>query len=266
MSDKQKPPERSVYADDYGLDQSINEGITLLATRKMLEGISVLVDGRAMTTCAWQSLRTLRAQHSVRIGLHWNLTENTSSSSTRLKPSGKNLFTSRRAIDTELKRQYEVFTSMMQERPDHLDSHHHIHQYPFFDEIFLSTVKDLRLEKIEFRNTSLPSEFGSLVLPRLSLPSRAKCHALGFLGQRFKTKLHRRGIKTNDSNWCCYSFSRSDDFDAQFDVYFRNRSAREGQRELFLCHPGSSSVHKDRMSMPRHHEFMRLMERPQATT
>jgi chitin disaccharide deacetylase len=110
-------------ADDFGYSRGINRGIIEAHERGVVTSATLVVNGAATEHAVWLA----QAHSKLAVGLHVNFTNEAD----RLidLESGE-------ACRAELRRQYERFLHLMDEKPTHLDSHQHVHRHPMRRALF----------------------------------------------------------------------------------------------------------------------------------
>jgi predicted glycoside hydrolase/deacetylase ChbG (UPF0249 family) len=116
-----------VNADDFGASAGINRGIVEAHARGIVTSTSLMVTGRA----AREAGRMSRDYPKLGVGLHWDVTG-----------EGERELDFRNAtgIRLELRRQLDAFLQLMDCRPTHFDSHHHVHRQERVMEIVRDVV------------------------------------------------------------------------------------------------------------------------------
>jgi predicted glycoside hydrolase/deacetylase ChbG (UPF0249 family) len=102
-------------ADDFGYGHGINRGIVEAHTRGVVTSTSMMVN----TPATQEAVALARGLPELSIGLHVNFTNEAE----RLVD-----FYDSRVARVELRRQFDVFVSLMDRLPTHLDSHQHVHR------------------------------------------------------------------------------------------------------------------------------------------
>lgn len=116
-------------ADDFGYSRGINRGIIEAHERGVVTSATLLVNGPATDQAVWLA----RAHPRLAVGLHVNFTNE-----------------AQRLIDidspeqcrAELRRQYDLFLHLMDDKPTHLDSHQHVHRHPMRRGLFQELAQE----------------------------------------------------------------------------------------------------------------------------
>jgi len=227
-------------ADDYGLNDDIDRAILKLCGCGKLTSVSCIA---AMERCSPDVLGKLRTHEAqLDLGLHLYLADDSvpHQASVRPLPTLKNLLlealtgrVERGQIEREIRRQYEMFRSKCRRRPDYLDGHLHVHQFPGVREALRDFVLHLPEEERPYvRNTAMSIK----VLWRRGLPW-TKALFIGFFGARMQTTLRRAGIRTNEGFAGIYSFSDSRQYSQYLPKFVGCLAERNG---ILVVHPGEA--------------------------
>ncbi len=241
----------SICADDIGQDPAITEGCLRLFELKRISQISVLSQGHFDAQDA-QSITSAR-NLGLEVGLHLNLTlpfDNQSlimplneliiKSHLRLLPVEK----IRQSFDSQLK----TFEDIFQFKPDFIDGHQHIHQFPQIREVLITQVLHQYLDDLPWiRSTVLPKKIHQL-------PNALKCRLLNVLGgTTFLSLLKLNKIPCNNGFLGVYNFDAPDLGSYRTLMLKWLSLAQEGT--LFMCHPANTQVHGDEIGKQRPIEF-----------
>ena len=132
----------TVCADDFGFSTAACQSILALGAVGALSATSCAVDGAAMAEHATplRDLRRSAATGHFGVGLHLNLTDNPGFAGRQplqawiahcfLHSPRVHSQRARQALRAELSRQFDRFEQLMQQAPDHVDGHEHVHQFP----------------------------------------------------------------------------------------------------------------------------------------
>jgi chitin disaccharide deacetylase len=113
-----------VNADDFGMSPGVSAGILEAHANGIVTSTSMLVN-----TPFSQAAAVAASEHpDLSVGLHACLTHE--SGAWAINPYDTE------SCRTELVRQFEDFTELMQRPPTHLDSHHHVHRDPRMRPLF----------------------------------------------------------------------------------------------------------------------------------
>lgn len=241
-------------ADDYGQNQSINEGILSLAHGGRINAISCLTNMPSWKESA-KGLDDLHKTHYV--GLHINLTYGQALSNQWQTEYGSQLpslssiirqsYLRKLKIDTietEIAAQIEAFSDKIGHLPDHLDGHQHIQQLPLIRQALLKLNQKYQLP---IRNTV---GHWSNLMSKNAFP---KHHIIALLGGlTFNNLLKKQRIPSNSSFSGIYNFAKSEQY-SDFFPKFLKQTLFGG---MIMCHPGLVSQDvSDPLYQCRHHEW-----------
>ena len=241
----------SICADDIGQDPAITQGCLHLFELKRISQISVLSQAPYVAQDA-QSITLARSQ-GLQVGLHFNLTlpfghpsfnmplnQLILMSHLRLLPVEKIL----QSFDSQLK----TFEDVFQFKPDFIDGHQHVHQFPQIREVLISQVLHHYADKLPWiRSTALPSNTNQL-------PHAFKCNLLNFLGgSTFLHLLKQNNIPYNNGFLGVYGFNAPDIHSYRALMLQWLSLAQEGA--LLMCHPANQQVENDGIGKQRPIEF-----------
>jgi predicted glycoside hydrolase/deacetylase ChbG (UPF0249 family) len=234
----------TLCADDYGLSESISQGIIDLAEKSRISAVSCIT-----TYPHWlQYAPSLLQYHSrLDIGLHFNLTQGAPMGpmpsfapldefpklpAILMKAYCRQI--SVHEITEELERQLENFINATGHLPDYIDGHEHIHHLPGIrDALFTVYEKHLRSHPVYMRAAT--NGLGSLLK---IYPGFLKAGIITLTGANtFKNSLKTRHIPHNTTFSGIYPFSKATDYAKLFPGFLKQ--VEEGG--LVLCHPGRES-------------------------
>lgn len=133
-----------VNADDFGKTSGVNAGIIQTYTDGIVTSTSLMVHGKAA-----KESQILSKYPKLSLGLHFEIPDKDLETKIILKlnPNHKEA----EWIEEEFKLQIEKFTQLTGRKPDHPDSHKHIHSRPLVKKLFLDYSKEF---SIPIRNIS----------------------------------------------------------------------------------------------------------------
>jgi len=244
----------SICADDIGQDPAIAQGCLRLFELKRINQISVLSQAPYVEQDA-QSITVARRQ-GLQVGLHFNLTlpfahtlfhmplnQLIAMSQLRLLPVEK----IRQSFDSQIK----TFEDIFQFKPDFIDGHQHVHQFPQIRDVLIHQVIHHYLGVLPWiRSTVLPTKTNQL-------PEAFKCYLLNVLGgSTFLHLLKQNNISCNNGFLGVYGFNALN-IDSYGDLMRQWLSiAQEGT--LLMCHPAIRKVDNDAIGNQRPIEFRYL--------
>ncbi|KTD71276.1 ChbG/HpnK family deacetylase [Legionella tucsonensis] len=234
-------------ADDFGLDPGVSEGILKLAHMGRLSAVSCMVNMPGFILYA-KELFHLKKSKPIKIGLHFNLTEGYLASIPE-----KSCFTLQELlikthmrsiklsfIAKEFLAQLDRFTEIMQQLPDFIDGHQHVHQFP----VIRNVILDLYAQRLKSNGTSIRSTWPSIVLPQ----SQFKAKILSFTGGKALWKqLIKLGIPHNCFFSGIYDFAPA----TNYRELFRKWMSLSRENTLIMCHPGESPNSTDPIAHAR---------------
>ena len=217
-----------ICADDFGLSDSISEGIIHLAKKKKIQAVSCMVEGYSFNKYFY-SLKKLKK--NVDIGLHVDLTENSkyiNFSYFKILNLLKSIFYilfKKKEISTAFKKQIRIFEKKFKFKPAFIDGHHHIHLFPGILNII---VKNVNLKDILFRNCG--DKFFSIMSRNVAC---IKSLALFLLSKSLILNFKKKGIKYNKSFSGIYYFNEP----LEYEILFKRFIKFGSNRHLIMCHP-----------------------------
>lgn len=238
-------------ADDFGLDSGVSEGILKLVRMGRLSAVSCMVNMPGFIPYA-KELLSLKKSKYIKIGLHFNLTEGYLASVPEkscfnlhellIKTHMRSMRQS--FIAKEFLAQLDQFTQVMQQLPDFIDGHQHVHQFP----VIRNVILDLYAQKLKSYGTSIRSTWPSINLPQYRL--KAKVLRLTG-GKALLRQLIKLGIPHNRYFSGIYDFSP----DTNYRELFRKWMSLIRENTLIMCHPGESLSSTDAIAHARVREF-----------
>ncbi|NNM60006.1 MAG: ChbG/HpnK family deacetylase [Legionellales bacterium] len=227
-------------ADDFGLNEGINEGILGLVKQKRLSAVSCMMNiGKSQL--AFSRLKPY--EDSIDIGLHFNLTEGTAltgvSSLTdetgKLRSINQLLVRStvrsikQRHVEQELEAQLNQFEAAFGRLPDFIDGHQHIHHLPI--------VSDSLLHIYQLRLSAHRPFIRSVYVPWLQTfqSLNSKIFIIQLTGaHQFLSLLKKQSIPHNTSFAGFYNFDATLNYQVRFHAFLSTIQ----QGGLIMCHPG----------------------------
>lgn len=227
----------TICADDFGQNQSIDEGILELVKLKRLQAVTVFTESTGWKLRASQ----LRAfEQSIDIGVHLNLTQHFSNSSKKyglgelLLRSHLGLI-SLETIKNDFRRQIELYIAKMHRLPTFLDGHQHVHAFPVINQALKEVIVEFWGDKptLYVRDTSkLSVNPDGFLFKKLIL--KISCEGL------FK-KMAAIGVNTTQAFTGVYNFSPNANYAELVQSWFRESH----HHSLMMCHPGSAQKSED---------------------
>jgi len=241
----------SICADDIGQDPAITQGCLHLFELKRICQISVLSESSYVSQDA-QSIALARSQ-GLQVGLHFNLTLPFGRRSFSMPLNQLVLMSNLRLLPVEkiqqsFDSQIKTFEDIFQFKPDFIDGHQHVHQFPQIREVLIRQVLHHYAGTLPWiRSTVLPSNTNHL-------PQAFKCNLLNILGgSTFLHLLMQNNISSNNGFLGVYGFN-APDIDSYRSLMLQWLSlAQEGT--LLMCHPANQPVINDAIGKQRPIEF-----------
>jgi predicted glycoside hydrolase/deacetylase ChbG (UPF0249 family) len=245
----------ALCADDFGVDEAVNDAIVELAQARRLSATSVLVDAsRAQSGAA--ALKAL----PMDIGLHLNFTEAVGELAASEVMPLKQLIVKahsglldRRWVQQGVDRQLDRFEEIFDRAPDYLDGHLHIHQLPVIRDVLLKALRVRYPDAVIWiRDTrALPGIERSG--PRVD---RFKTWVVGHLGMaRLAREATTLGFGLNRGFAGVYDFTGNNPpFMAMMGAWL----ARCGPGALIMTHPSHTELPGDPIGRARVQEYEAL--------
>ena len=242
----------AICADDFGVDEAVNDAIVELAKAHRLSATSVLVDA-ARARFDGAALKDL----PLDIGLHLNFTEllgdlvrSDVMALKRLIITAHMGLLDRRWVQRGVDRQLDRFEGIFNRAPDYVDGHLHIHQLP--------VIRDVLLQALARRYPDTPIWIrDTRALPGIErgwpLGDRFKTWVVGHLGMaRLARKASALGFGLNRGFAGVYDFTgRHPDFMDMMDSWL----ALCGRGALIMTHPSRSQLPGDPIGKARVQEY-----------
>ena len=247
-------------ADDFGLSPGVNAAILELCAAGRLSAVSALV-----TASAWhEGAAALRsAAAGAEVGLHLAFTEFPAlTGASSLAPSGKArgqaglmaaaLLRTLSPADVvrEIELQIEAFAAAMGRRPDFVDGHQHVHQFPRIAE----AVAGVLAARAPGWRPWLRVCADSAGAIRERGHGLAAALSAAAMGRRLRRLAEARDIAVNDGISGFYDVRAAASYARIFPDFLRAM----GPRHLVVCHPGHCAGEGERARAwmaCREHEF-----------
>jgi predicted glycoside hydrolase/deacetylase ChbG (UPF0249 family) len=247
-------------ADDYGLAPGIGKAVRDLAKRGRLTATSCMVTGSH-----WEEEAGLLREEvpTFGIGLHLVLTGQRPlgrmpvlAADGHLPGVGRLLLqclagrVPRDEVRDETERQLDRFEEVWGAPPDHIDGHHHVHQFPVIRDIVLDVYeRRLRGHGVSVRScaqTTAEVVGAKVAVPRALLIAR--------LGRGFARRAQAGGVPINPAFRGVRSFDEKEPYLSLLGAWLKD--APEGT--LLMCHPGLVDEflpRLDELTTPREEEY-----------
>jgi predicted glycoside hydrolase/deacetylase ChbG (UPF0249 family) len=238
-----------VCADDFGMNRAIDAGILELGGSGRLNATSCLALGPSFAASA----SALRACSGMQAGLHLNFTESLDQAGLYLPVSTlivrswtRRLHPGR--IKDQIGRQLDRYEDLMGRRPDFVDGHQHVHQFP--------QIRGELLAELERRYAGARPWLRytrSAALSGMPAGLRMKARIIETLGARcFGRMARKRGFALNRRFLGVYDFQGGEAVYAGLLQQWL-RLARDG--DAIMCHPASQALAGDGLGVQRLAEF-----------
>jgi chitin disaccharide deacetylase len=224
----------TLCADDFGFSAAACRSILALAEAGALSATSCAVDGAAMADHAapLRDLRRSAATGRLGVGLHLNLTENPAfAGSQPLQRWLRQCFLRRpqvhsrraqQALRAELARQFDRFEHLLQQAPDHVDGHEHVHQFPGLRPLLIELLQQRYGVRVPVRCT----------VPRVWRGTKAAIIA-GLGGRALQRQLRAAGLAGNTDFAGVYDLQATRGYAARLQGWLK--SLADGG--VVMCHP-----------------------------
>ena len=231
-----------ICADDFGWADDVNQAIIDLVAARRVSAVSCMA---VLRHCAREDLKPLLAHsHDIDVGLHFTVTarflgrdrfarslpERPVDSFSALKSCVLRRITPARARD-EIAGQYELFVERIGRRPDFIDGHLHVQQFPIVAGALIEFVESIPASNRPYiRNSYIP-----LAKIRAQGVSFWKSVAISTAGKSFRRRLRARGLATNGGFAGIYHYRqwhRYRDFLRLFTTHM------ESPTGILMVHPG----------------------------
>jgi predicted glycoside hydrolase/deacetylase ChbG (UPF0249 family) len=238
----------TICSDDFGQNQSIDQGILELVEKKRLHAVTVFTESPGWLA---NGEKLLAHQNQIDIGIHLNLSQ--AFPHADLKNSlGKLLIQShigllnKQHIKESFRKQITLFKDQAGKLPDFLDGHQHVHAFPIINDALIELIEEFwgNQKTLYVRNSSkLPLNFDAFLLKRLIL--KFSCYGLG-------AKLKRIHVRQNEAFTGVYDF----DPQANYRQLFKGWAKSAPDKTLMMCHPASGKNEgEDALFAARRNEF-----------
>lgn len=244
----------TICADDFGMNPAVDEGILELAGLQRLNATSCLVDGPRFAADA-QALR----QSGLSAGLHLNFTEVYPGMAV-VEPLGtliRKAYLRRLdpdALRAQITRQFDSFENAMQQTPDFVDGHQHVHQLPQIREALLAEMAQRYPSRSPWLRCTR-----ALPLPGMTWRHRLKAGVIQALGADTFARRSSGRYQMNRSLTGVYDFRGGESVYAEL---LQGWLSRMQEGDLLMCHPARHIMQEDPLGEQRAAEF-RVLSAPE---
>lgn len=238
------PVRIGVCVDDVGLRPGVAEAALDLCRAGRVSALSCMSDAPAWREAAATLVPELRG--AVDFGLHLTFTEPWSGS--RLKRPLRALIVAAhaRALDgaaarDDIRRQLDAFEDAVDEAPDFVDGHQHVHQLPLIRDALVDELAARYGDRKPWlRHTGAPRRARCAALPNADEVKERVIEALGAGGLRRLARI--AGFEQNGHLLGVYGFTGSaEDYLARW----RRWCAQASSGDLLMCHPATPGDDRD---------------------
>jgi predicted glycoside hydrolase/deacetylase ChbG (UPF0249 family) len=242
-----------VCADDFGMNQAVNDGVIGLAGAHRLSAVGCLSHAPSFRRDAAR-LRDL----DIDIGVHLNFTEALGESGLYLPLPRLIACAYGRLLDSgrvrrQIERQLDAFESAMGREPDFIDGHQHVHQLPQIRSALFQVLSRRYPGRGPWLRYTAPG-----CLDGVPTPLRRKARIIAALGSgAFARCAADAGLRTNRRFLGVYDFQGgAQAYDDLLRLWMRN--ACDG--DLLMCHPALPAGGRQGMDAQRGAEYQVLSE------
>jgi predicted glycoside hydrolase/deacetylase ChbG (UPF0249 family) len=238
----------TLCADDFGMNDSIDDGILALARQGRVHAVSLLTQGPSVARRA-ADLRGL----DVDLGLHLNFTEALGCMGIfmNIGPLVARSYAGRldaQALNAQIERQLDKFETHCGRAPDYVDGHQHVHQLPQIREALLACLSRRYDGHRPWVRITTPGD-----LHATPWRARAKAQAISMLGSTaFADAAARAGLRRNRRFLGVYDLSGGVHAYAMLMQGWLD-GAQNG--DLMMCHPAASVAGDGVLARQRLAEF-----------
>ena len=224
----------TLCSDDFGQNQSIDDGILQLVNLGRLQAVTVFTESPRWLESSGQ----LRAfENKIDIGIHLNLTESFPGFPKVYNLNQLLIFSHLRlinkdAIKSVFRKQIQLFEAQMGKLPDFLDGHQHVHAFPVINQALKEVIEEFWGEH--------PSLY-------VRDSSKLSFNADGFLLKKFilhlacrhlTKKMNAIGVSTTSSFTGVYDFNPQ----ANYAQLVNDWLSTANTRTLMMCHPACNPI------------------------
>jgi predicted glycoside hydrolase/deacetylase ChbG (UPF0249 family) len=229
----------TVIADDFGMAPGVDQAVVELAAAGRLSGTSVLALGSHWP----HSARWLRELPQLQVGLHVDLPPGHDALGPAIVQAWLRRL-GRNRLSNHLDAQFDAFERHHDRRPDYLDGHRHVHQWP--------VLRDLILERWARRYSSPPA-WARSTRPAAGIEFGRKAQIIYRLGgPAWERRLQQHGIAHNPDFLGVYDFAGGD---ARYATLLRHWLAQASDTSLLMCHPACTDIAGDAIAAARQTEY-----------
>lgn len=251
-----------ICADDFGRNEAINEAVLILARRRVVTAVSVMVD----EPFAGKGAGALDAIPGLETGLHITLSDAPiPAAAADLANGGVRPHIDRLTLDAyrgrlplaairaDVARQFTRFEQLFGRAPDFVDAHQHAHVLP--------GIRDAVLDETARHGRSIwvrTCEDDPVAIARRG-GDRLRAWRSALLSHGLRSAAAARGLVTNDSFAGLYDLRAPGRYAQRFPAFLRRPAARN---HLVIVHPATIAGEDDPIGHARADEFAYLRDVP----
>jgi chitin disaccharide deacetylase len=229
-----------ICADDYALNESVDEAILHLIEQKILSATSCMTLSPRWKESGQQITSSIRQKAAI--GLHLDFTHfeaMMSHSALIVRSLCRTL--NRSKIEAHIVRQLDAFESVMGHSPDYVDGHQHVHQLPQIRETLIKVLSQRYQNNLPWIRLAKPptkSDFKGFIISLLGANAMERL-------------LKRHGFNYSEFLLGVYRF----DADAETLTHLWNHwlllANNLPKTAVLMCHPGQKISEDDAISKAR---------------
>jgi predicted glycoside hydrolase/deacetylase ChbG (UPF0249 family) len=241
----------AICADDFGMNDNVDDGILALSAMRRISAVSVLTQGPSIARRAAEL-----AGQDVDLGVHLNFTEALGQPGLfmgigALLARSYTSRLSRPAITAQIECQLTAFEARFGRAPDYIDGHQHVHQLPQIREALLATLCRRYGAYAPWVRITTPGD-----LRHLPIGARIKASIIAVLGSApFARAVARNGLPHNRRFFGVYDFTGGE---AGYAGLMQGWLDGAQAGDLMMCHPARGIADDSAMARQRVAEFQVL--------
>lgn len=239
-----------VCADDFGISQSVSDGIIELLSMERLTAVSCMLNYDKNIDN--QMVKLINYKSNCDIGLHLNLTSGRpltnglDSSSGLVDQRGsflsfnkllKNVLTNRvntSILFNEIEKQLNFFALLTNFLPNFIDGHQHVQQLPIIRDVLLELcAKIYKNNKFYLRVGTFPLR--QAIVNNLSLRMIIGSVSIDLFAKRYNQMIKSRKILCNNNLLGYHNYNSEERFE---DVFSKYLTLVSSNNDIFFMHPG----------------------------
>ncbi len=211
-----------ICADDYAMSAEVDMAILDLLKHKRISATSCMT----LMPNWHQSAEQLKPyQSDAALGLHFDLGHVDSLGTLMLNAITRR--SDKQSLLSTLQTQLDNYEDALNQAPDYLDGHQHVHAFP--------QIRDVVLNELSKRYSGCKMWVRNPAVPLTGHDSATKAVAIQLLNLGFKAQVQAKGLKHNNGFAGLYSISERADFAAMMEGWLRSLP----HQGLIMCHPAT---------------------------